>query len=78
LNLIWNERVKLAANALNTLATATITVGVLAPTAAVLYGLGNLDPSRPFGIFLLSGLVWVSMGGTLHYVAQWLLGKLEQ
>jgi len=37
-NLIWNERLKLAANALNALATATITVGILAPIAAVLYG----------------------------------------
>jgi hypothetical protein len=27
-NLIWNERLKLAANALNALATATITVGI--------------------------------------------------
>ena len=78
MNLIWNERLKLAANALNALATATITVGILAPIAAVLYGLGSVNPSRPFGILLLSGLIWVLIGGTLHYVAQWLLGKLKQ
>lgn len=38
MSLLHNERVKLTASWLNTLATATATVGVLAPLASVVYG----------------------------------------
>jgi hypothetical protein len=54
---IFNERVKLAATALNTLATASVAVGVLAPLSAILYGLG-VTP-RPLWQIVLSAVVWL-------------------
>src|SRR5829696_7496192 len=41
MSLVDNERVKLTATWLNTLASATATVGVLAPLASFVYGLGQ-------------------------------------
>lgn len=76
MSLVRKERLKLAATALNTLATASITVGALAPAAAF-YGLGAPSAVRPLWQLLLSGLIWVSMGGALHDGAQKLLGRLR-
>jgi hypothetical protein len=45
MSVIHNERVKLTATWLNTLTSATATVGVLAPLASIVYGLGPLHPS---------------------------------
>lgn len=42
MSLVSNERVKLTATWLNTLASATATVGVLAPAASILYGIGPI------------------------------------
>ena len=72
---IFNERLKLGATALNTLATATVTVGVLAPSAAILYGFG-VTP-RPAWQLVLSGVGWFLIGVGLHYGAQRLLGRLR-
>jgi hypothetical protein len=76
-SLVRKERLKLAATALNTLATASITVGALAPAAAFFYSLGAPSAVRPLWQLLLSGLIWVSMGGALHDGAQKLLGRLQ-
>ena len=46
MSLVDNERVKLTATWLNTLASATATVGVLAPLASFIYGLGQSPLSR--------------------------------
>lgn len=72
---ILNERLKLGAAALNTLATASMTVGVLAPAAAFLYGLGT--PAAPGWTLLVGAGIWVSFAGLLHYGAQRLLGRLR-
>jgi hypothetical protein len=58
MSVIHNERVKLTATWLNTLASATATAGVLAPLASIIYGLVHYIqawlPSCPrwrFGFF---------------------------
>jgi hypothetical protein len=56
MSLVHNERVKLTATWLNTLASATATVGVLAPLASIIYGLGP-SPMSP-AIFVASGAIW--------------------
>ncbi len=38
MNLIRNERLKLAATALNTMGIALVVTGIVAPTATVIYG----------------------------------------
>lgn len=72
---VLTERVKLGASALNTLATASMTVGVLAPAAAFLYGVGN--PTRPIWQLGVGGAIWVLFAVGLHYLAQRLLGRLR-
>ena len=52
------ERVKLAASALNTLATASMTFGVSAPSAAILYGVRT--PTAPTWELALGAAIWVS------------------
>lgn len=69
------ERVKLGAAALNTLATASVTVGVLAPSAAFLYGVSV--PARPLWQLIAGGAIWVLLAVGLHYLAQRLLGRLR-
>ena len=69
------ERVKLGATALNTLATASVTVGVLAPSAAFLYGVSAT--TRPLWQLVLGGAIWVLFAAGLHYLAQRLLGRLR-
>ena len=70
-----NERIKLAATALNTLATASITVGVLAPGAALFYGFSATP--RSASEVVLSLAIWLSLGGALHFGANRLLGGLR-
>ena len=77
MNHVFNERIKLGASALNTLATASITVGVLAPLAAYLYGLAVPSATRALWELLLSGLAWFLVAAALHYGAQRLLGLLR-
>ena len=73
-NSIVTERIKLGAAALNTLATASVTVGVLAPATAAFHGLSA--PTAPAWELALGAAVWVSFAGGLHYGAQRLLGRL--
>jgi len=56
MSLVGNERVKLTANWLNTLASATATVGVLAPAASIAYGVGPSPPSAT--LFLVALPIW--------------------
>ena len=52
MSLIHNERTKLTATWLNTLATALVAAGTFAPLAALLYGIAAL----PVGSFYVSAL----------------------
>ena len=74
MSLIHNERTKLTATALNTVATSCMTVGVLAPMAAVWYNFGAF----PIRIsWLASGVViWLAIAVVMHYTARRLLGRL--
>lgn len=68
MSLIHNERIKLTANWLNTLATALVATGAIAPVAAWLYGFptATADPLTPG---FLSAACSLS-GATLHYLAR--------
>jgi len=72
--LVDNERTKLLANALDRASTASLTVGLLAPLAALLYNLssGHLD----LWIILAGGVVWLSVAIGLHLTARWILRGL--
>lgn len=77
MHLVRNERLKLSAAFLNTIAVTIIGTGLVAPFFAFLYGLSNLtsDQVRFFG---LAAPGWVFLGAGLHLVARHILGGLRE
>ena len=72
MNSIANERRRLLATLLNTLAAGSVVTGVFAPAAANFYG---LNPAAPYHWWLV-GPVWLLVAGGLHPAAQLILGRL--
>jgi len=73
MSLVYNERIKLLAVALNNAAVATVAAAIIAPMAGFLYGSSAIASSRwPF-----IGLAWLLGGLSLHVVAQLVLGRLK-
>lgn len=72
--LVHNERLKLRANALNTLGTSYFTIGGLAPAVGLLYS--GAVHAQPWYIYILC-LVSFSLGGLrLHRLGQQTLNGL--
>ena len=76
MNHVSNERVKLTAGLLNTVAGFSITAGGLAPLIAVSYGLAT---GPALGPFLVSAIIaiWWTIGIAVHLTARRLLGRLK-
>jgi hypothetical protein len=76
MHLVHNERTKLTATWLNTLAAAIIAAGLFAPLAALLYGLAELR----IGPFSVTAMVLVCLLGGLflHIVGRVVLGRLRE
>ncbi|MBI1203973.1 MAG: hypothetical protein GC182_15840 [Rhodopseudomonas sp.] len=74
--LVHNERTKLTAAWLNTLATALVAAGVFAPGVAVLYGLSSFQLGRGFVVVILLGCL--AVGVTIHFAAWTLLGRMRE
>ncbi len=72
MNTAVNERRKLFATRLNTLAAGSVVTGVFAPAAAYLYGINSTAPYH----WWLIGPAWLFVAGSLHPLAQFTLGKL--
>ena len=77
MSLIHNERVKLTAVCLNTLATTTVAAGVIAPVVAVVFGLPTTVAISPIA-FLLAIVAWFLLGLALHLFARRMLGRLQE
>ena len=70
---IDDERTKLSANALDRASTACLTVGIVAPIAAYLYGVSTVS-----GWTLLAVCyVWLAVAAGLHLLARYVLGRLD-
>jgi hypothetical protein len=74
--LIHNEKVKLTAACLNTIAAATIVTGVVAPLVAVVFGFPTAGAMSAHG-FALASVAWLSFGVALHFLARGMLGRLR-
>jgi len=76
MHLVHNERTKLTATWINTLAAALIAAGAVAPVTAILYGLAAL----PVGIGRVVGLAagCVALGVAVHLRARAVLGSLRE
>lgn len=74
---VANERAKLLANAFDRASTACVTVGILGPVAAGLYGLGALPQPRDSVFYAVSAIVWLLTAVILHVMARKALGTLR-
>ncbi|RLP80627.1 hypothetical protein D9R14_05200 [Xanthobacter tagetidis] len=74
MSLVHNEQTKLTANALDRASTACLTVGVLGPSAAALYGLGSAAAGGWIGF---GALLWLAAAGLLHSMARRTLRSLR-
>ena len=73
---VRNERRKLTASWLNTIATALMAAGVFAPAASQIYGFG---PSRvDQTLVLISSAVCLAVSLVLHFSGRQVLGGLEE
>jgi hypothetical protein len=76
-SLVRNEQRKLLANALDRASTSCITVGVLAPVAALFYNISS-PGVRISNVTVLVGLgSWLGAAVILHLLARRTLGSLE-
>jgi hypothetical protein len=76
MHLIHNERTKLTATWINTLAATFIAAGTIAPVAAILYGLSAL-PISPGRVVILA-VACAAVGVTIHFGARAALGSLRE
>lgn len=76
MSLIENEQTKLLAAALNTAATSSFTIGVLAPIAAAFYNVGTAHV--PLLTIVLGIVIWLSTAAVLHLGARQVLKALQQ
>ncbi len=74
---IRNERTKLLANLLNSMAAATFAVSILAPLAAAFYNVSS-SGGASFGLMLLGFVIGLVFTMALHMVARHLLGELDR
>jgi hypothetical protein len=75
MSLVENEQTKLLAAALNTAATSSVTVGILAPIAAAYYNLGNATV-LPHTV-IIGGFLWFLGAAVLHFAARQILRGLR-
>ncbi len=74
MHLVYNERVKLLAGALNTLGIAIGVTGAVAPTLGVIYG---TFAAASTALLALIASAYLVAGMTLHLIAQAVLGRLR-
>jgi hypothetical protein len=76
-SLIANERIKLTAACVNTLAATTIATGVVAPLVAVVFGFPTAKPISSVG-FAFGCAAWLLLGVVLHLIARGILKRLQE
>ena len=77
MSLIHNERTKLSAPALNSIALASIAAGFITPLAAISFDVPG-SAARGVMTTTLFALAWLVTGGVLHLAARYLLGMLRE
>jgi hypothetical protein len=77
MSLVHNERTKFLAAALNTAATSSFAIGVLAPMAATFYNVSGSLPVR-LGDLVLGTVIWLSAAAALPLAARRVLKGLRE
>lgn len=75
MSLVHNERVKLTATFLNTLASASVVAGGISPLVALVYGFGAT--SLAGWLIAMVAVMWIFVGVGLHLFARVILGRLK-
>lgn len=78
MSLVHNERWKLTAVWLNTMAAGTVIAGSVTPLVALAYGLRSDPVAVSTGLIVMLTLVWMSAGIALHMIARAILGRLKE
>ena len=73
-----NERLKLTANWLNTIAAGTVIAGAVTPLVALAYGLKNEIQNLSLTVILILPAIWILGGITLHLIGRSILGRLQE
>ena len=73
-----DEKIKLLATALNSAAGSCFTLGVVAPTVAVLINLGDAQSKVTFGALVLNAIGWLVASVVLHMWARRQLEDLDR
>jgi hypothetical protein len=76
MSLVHNERTKLTATWLNTMAAALVTAGIFAPVAAMAYGISDLRADAMITAFVMFGCL--GCGLLLHWAGRAALGRLRE
>ena len=77
MSLVHNERTKYLATWLNTIASAAVVLGVIAPLAAAFYGASGANAPSPLTLGI-GALIWFVSGLTLHRAVRLILGRLRE
>jgi hypothetical protein len=75
--LVHNERIKLTAGCLNTLAATTIATGVVVPLVALVFGFPATGTISRVG-FGFACVAWLLLGVGLHFLARHVLVRLRE
>jgi hypothetical protein len=76
MSLVTNERIKLTAGLLNTVAGFSLTAGGIGPLIAWSFGLSAASPLHPLVLALIIA-IWFVVGLGFHWGARYLLGTLR-
>jgi multisubunit Na+/H+ antiporter MnhG subunit len=72
------EKLKLAANALNAAASSSFTVGVVGPLVAVFINLGDVATKVSSTALIVNAIIWLTAAAVLHWAAQKVLDRLDE
>lgn len=73
-----DEKLKLAANALNAAAGSSFTVGVVGPLVAVFINPGDAATKVSYGTVVVNAAIWLTAAAVVHRGAQKVLDRLDQ
>jgi hypothetical protein len=76
-NIVYNERTKLLATALNAAAGSSFAVGVLAPIAVAFYSVRG-SSGISLRTIILGVVIWLFSAAALHLAARHVLGGLKE
>ncbi len=77
MSLIQNERIKLAANALDRASTACLSIGVLGPSVALVYNFGATTAQFNATLVGVASVFWLGVAVGLHAIARFMLKDLQ-